>query len=389
MICVWSRIACGVALAVAGCSGRSAPPAIVIGHVASLSGAGKDAGEQQARGIRLAVQEVNKGDSLKVTALHTDAHNQLDAFEAEAVRLVAVNRVAALIGGTTGEEVERLDRARTVVIGLTGVRSRSMSELVFLTGLAPEAQGRLLAQVAAQSESPAALAAVGAGPLAAAVTLSFAQAGPAALTILLDERREEYVQVADAFSRQWAASTGSSAPVPLRYGKDADWTALAKRVKDAQARAVLLVGSAESVRQLRSQLPGLPIFFGGGEEDLPALRRHAETQNGVYLVTTFVPDTPRAKSFVKHYQAVFHEEPGAAAALAYEAAGLLFEALGQTETPYAKADLARQLAALSAYPGLAGSVSVGADRVVRRPLFVIRLENGRSIMVKRQDPPAQ
>ena len=47
---------------------------------------------------------------------HTDARGQLDAFEAEAVRLVGINRVVGLMGGTTPDEVARLDAAHVPVL---------------------------------------------------------------------------------------------------------------------------------------------------------------------------------------------------------------------------------------------------------------------------------
>jgi ABC-type branched-subunit amino acid transport system substrate-binding protein len=386
---LWQGSACCLltGLALAGCSGRPAPPPVLVGHIATLSGMDKRQGEQQARGIRLAIKEVDKGDALKVSVLHTDARGQLEAFEAEAVRLVAVNKVVALVGGNTAEELERLGRARAVVIGLTGARTRSMGELVFLAGLAPDIQGRLLAQAAAAAQPPAALGALGAGPLGVAAAIARGQVRPPSVAVLVDERQEACVQVAEAFGREWAARTASAPPVPWRYSKEPDYATVAGRVREAKTRAVLVAGDAEVVRQLRSRLPGLPMFYGGGEEGLAALRRHAETQDGVYLVTTFIADAPRAAEFAKQYQAAFHEEPGAEAALAFEAAGMLCEALRHTEAPHGKAELRQQLAALQRFSGLAGPLSVGPDRVVRRHLAVIRLENGRAVTVKRYDPP--
>src|SRR5437763_1492222 len=90
------------ALCLPGCSGSAPPPPILLGHVATLSGPDRKAGQSAARGIRLAVMEANKdpnkGAGRPVKVIHTDTLGTLDAFEAEAVRLVTINRTAALLG---------------------------------------------------------------------------------------------------------------------------------------------------------------------------------------------------------------------------------------------------------------------------------------------------
>src|SRR5262249_29431687 len=83
-----------------GCNKSAAPVPVLVGHVATLSGNNKDAGEQASRGIRLAVQEQNAEAKEKewrpLRVIHADAQGRLDAFQGEAVRLVTINKVAGL-----------------------------------------------------------------------------------------------------------------------------------------------------------------------------------------------------------------------------------------------------------------------------------------------------
>src|SRR3984957_11375635 len=106
---ILSIAACGSAL---GCQGKAGPTPITLGHVGSLSGTDRRADAQASFGIRLALEEVNKDDEQRrILVRHTDTQGKLDAFESEAVRLLAVNQVDAFLGGLTPEEVQRLDRA--------------------------------------------------------------------------------------------------------------------------------------------------------------------------------------------------------------------------------------------------------------------------------------
>src|SRR5436190_4870578 len=79
-----------------GCGASNPPPPMLFGHVASVH----DASGTAQRGIRLAVDQSSKeitaesGRALKV--LHAESHGKLETLEAEAVRLVSVNRVLGL-----------------------------------------------------------------------------------------------------------------------------------------------------------------------------------------------------------------------------------------------------------------------------------------------------
>src|SRR3954453_18612756 len=125
-----------------GCSNDATPAPYFLGHVANLSGPDR-AGEQA---IRLAVEQVNKnglpqplgGPPLHVR--HGDTRGQLDAAEAEAIRLATVNRVLGLIGGTSAEEVQRLEYGHVPVLTPLGYRPPGASEMVFALGVPPEQQ---------------------------------------------------------------------------------------------------------------------------------------------------------------------------------------------------------------------------------------------------------
>src|SRR5205823_130248 len=94
------------AVSIAGCGGSATPEPIYIGHVANLSGPQHQAGDQAALGMRLALRDKDAGqiDGRPLVVRHTDTRGQLEAYEAQAVRLVAISKVAALYGGTSPAE---------------------------------------------------------------------------------------------------------------------------------------------------------------------------------------------------------------------------------------------------------------------------------------------
>ena len=100
-------------IASSGCHRKSAPEIIYVGHVASFRGPDKLNGEHARQGILLALEEAQGSEGTinenkRVEVIHVDTGGDLKAVEPAAVRLVAVNRVVALLGGTDWAQVEAM-----------------------------------------------------------------------------------------------------------------------------------------------------------------------------------------------------------------------------------------------------------------------------------------
>src|SRR5713226_7746845 len=96
------------AFPLAGCSSRSAPEQILIGHIAPLD---QPAGAHAKQGILLAVEEINEGDKVggqKAAVVHVDSHGDGAIAQAEAVRLVTINKVVGLLLDAEPGRIERI-----------------------------------------------------------------------------------------------------------------------------------------------------------------------------------------------------------------------------------------------------------------------------------------
>lgn len=353
-----------------GCVPANPSAPVLFGHIAAL----RDDGSSAQRGIRLAVEQAGKESGRPVKVLHVDPRGKLETLESEAVRLVSVNRVQALLGGATAQELERLDRARVVVISPCGFRPAVLSDHVFCTGLSPAFQGQVLARFAREELKAAKVA------------------------VLVDERREESRLLADAFARTWAAVKDAAPVTVLRFDKDAKFDELAKRLKADAPAALLFAGTPEDLRTFLLNQPPLEkseeprilplILFGGDEGSQPLLLRESATRTGIHLVTAFVKDdgTPRMKEFAADYLKTFQEEPDATAALAYDNARLLFEA--QRRSGDGGKMLREELAALKDFASLSGPLTFDKEYRAQRPAYVVKLDDGKAQTVKRYAPPA-
>jgi branched-chain amino acid transport system substrate-binding protein len=370
-------LAVSLSILTAGCAGRPTPAPIMIGHVATLSGPDKQAGEAAARGIRLAVEEINKdldkGVGRPFAVIHSNARGS-DAFEAEGVRVVAINRVWAMLGGTSRDEVERLDRARAPLLTPLGTKVRNVSDGVFYTGLAPEQHGKVLAQFAV-------------------LELTIPR-----LIIVHDERHEESVEIADAVAREfvaaWAKKDAKAEPSVrrLRLSKAIKTTDQAEalqeliKVDGEGPRAVVFAGKVDDLRELGPV--AVPLLYAGEPDSAPALTALHKTNQVMYYVTPFVrdADAPRTVDFAARFRKAFSEDPDVHAALAYEGMKLLSEAMLRVKDNLTMPRLREELAKLGEVNGLAGPLSFTAERQLRRTAFVIRIDDGGAKCAMRYGP---
>lgn len=337
-----------------GCSGSPPPAPIYLGQIATTSGPGRAAGEQEVLGIRLAIEELTRTgrgvvSGRPIVVKHSDARGHIEAFESQAVRMIAVSRVVALYGGNTLEEMLRLDQSRVPLVTPLGFRPKGLSELVFSVGMAVTDQAQALAQFAVDEKDVKSLG------------------------IIVDERREQSRAFSEAFEREWQAALTKKHPKkennkPLLkfFGKDAKHAELTQGLDKVQG--VLFAGPAQDYHEWRKTLPSPPfaIFFGGEEGVL--------NDGAAYCASAFAVDKERTSTveFAQKFREAFKEDPDVHAALAYEGIRLLVDAMVRSETLTEKRVL-EELRKTKDYPGLAGPLTFGPDQQIRRPIFVGRM----------------
>ncbi len=362
---VWLEAVClaGMLLgSAAGCSGRSTPPAIFIGHVATLSGPDARAGKSAEQGIRLALEELGPTASeplqgRPIVVRHVDAGGNLDSMEAAAARLVSVNRVCALLGGATKEEELRLDRSRVPVLSPTGVPAAGASEYLFTTGVAPGIQGQVLAEFLAEE-------------------------APKGGTLIVDPRRDEAQVVAEQFRRTWHDVRSKKYPNqdPPRWReislpKELNLGDFAATITKEQRAVILFVGGPAEFALLRNHWGSTApmLVYAGEDGSLDKLTPIAG--QALYVATAFAlgKDQTKVHEFAKKYKEAYREEPDVHALLGYDNLRVLVEALKKASSPTPE-KVREELLKVQNFAGTTGPLSFRVDQQMRRPVFVARHE---------------
>jgi branched-chain amino acid transport system substrate-binding protein len=362
-------IVCTAAFLATGCGQKSPAEPIWIGSVASLTGADKAAGEHARHGITLAVDEANQEDNLvlgrKVAVRHADAGTSGEAAQSQAERLVSLNHVIALLGGTDSAQAERLARAvqssSVPLLVQSGLARVSLNESTFSCAGSPARRGQVLGEYALKE-------AKWSRPL-----------------VLADSRNPAFTVVADAFAKVFPSDTVTR----LDYKTPEELADLADRFGKARPQTVLFAGVPRDLARVGSELRKagltLPLLFAGDPGTLSQAASDAGTD--LYLATPWIRDAAGTLNldFVKKYEARFTEAPDVNAALAYDGARLLFEAIRKAQAGNA-AKVREELPKVEGFESLTGPLTLGKDHNARRKLFVVRLKAGRSELVKEYPP---
>ena len=364
-------------IALTGCNTGVTPLPIVVGHVSDNTRPDK-AGEQAELGIRLALAELSKDDALaealggrKILVHHTDTRGELDAFESQAVRLVAVNRCITLFGGLSAKEVAKLDHAQTPLLTFYGGPVVGASNQVFYLGMAPSRQGEVLAKIIPD------------------------HAKTDRVAILLDERRADLATLAEIFQKTLAIARKHAEAKPTnvviqRFGKDVKWAEIVETMQSQKPQVVLFAGGVQDFNGWHKVFRGgriidpPTVLYAGDDGDQRLFDLDHDPKTSVLFATAFHADpaNPKIAAFLKAYQDAFQTDADVHAALAYDGFRLFVEALKKAQPQPTLERLREEIQKTKDFEGLTGPLSVNAERLVDRPLSVVHWQNGKLTAVK-------
>ncbi|HUQ04346.1 MAG TPA: ABC transporter substrate-binding protein [Kofleriaceae bacterium] len=333
-----------------------------VGVVLPMTGAQGAFGVSTEAGIRLAIRERNdaggvRGARLELVVLDTMG---TPAGVGEAVtRLIEQEHVVAILGEVTSGATlaaAEIAQARGVPLITPSATSASVTEVgdrIFRACFVDEAQGRAMARFARDE-------------------LHVARAA-----ILADTSTLYPVALAAAFTTEFAAG-GGTIVLADAYQGGAIAPSVIGRIAAAKVDAVYLPGYYPDAAQIAIELRKLgsrAVLLGGDGWDSPELGAIAGAAiDGAYFTNHFAIDDPReiTRSFAKRYAGVRGTPPDGLAALGYDAALVLLDALERTPD----LDGAALAAAISvtSVEGVTGHIDLRAGRDPAKPVHVLELK---------------
>lgn len=377
-ILLLSQMFCGVALT--GCGG---PPAadsneILIGHFASTSGSEATFGISTDNGIKMAVEEINAAGGIngKMVRLLT-YDDKGDAREAgtTVTRLVNKDRVVAVIG----EVASSLSLAAAPICQEAGIPMVSPSstnpkvtqvgDMIFRVCFIDPFQGSVCAKFAREH--------AGLEAKTAAILYDQSQAYSDGLQLEFDKA---FVKLGGKIVSKQTFQKG-----------DQDFSAQLTAIRGSKPDVIFVPGYYSDVGNIALQARKLgietPLLGGDGWDSTKLGEIAGKSIDGSFYSNHYSHEdpSPRVQDFIKKYDAKYKGIPDGLAALGYDAARILFEAM-KTAPSLKGADLAAALAKTKDFDGVTGKISIDKDRNAVKPAVILEMKDRKPTYVSTIQP---
>jgi branched-chain amino acid transport system substrate-binding protein len=354
-----------VALACGG--GKQSADAIAVGHVASMTGDTATFGRSADQGMRMAIEELNAAGGVlgkKLELLTEDDRSVTEEARTAAQKLIQRDHVVALLGEVASSRslaaAPEAQRAKVPMIspGSTNPKVTEVGDYVFRACFIDPFQGAVMARFALNELHARRLA------------------------ILFDFKQDYSVGLADFF-RDTVKKSGGEIVADERYTSgDIEFRAQLTTIRAANPDAIFVPGYYTELgliaKQARELGINVPLLGGDGWDSEKTLEIGGDAVEGYYFSTHYAADSddPHVQEFVKRFQAEYGATPDAMAALGYDTAGILADALARAGTTDGE-KLRDAIAATQGFAGVTGKISIDANRNARKDAVVLQIKGGK------------
>ncbi|AEG60540.1 ABC transporter substrate-binding protein [Desulforamulus ruminis] len=349
---------------------------IVVGGNFELSGNVATFGTAAVNGAKLYFDEVNAaGGVLNKQIKFVDYDNKSDATEAAnvATRMITQDKVVAILGATTSGNT----------LGYIQVATDNKIPVISSSATNPDVTVDPNTQKVRDYIFRACFIDPFQGTVMANFSIKDLQAKKA--VIYVDNNSPYSKGLAaffkESFTKQGGQIVGEEAYVP----EDQDFKATLTKIKGMNPDVIYLPGYYEQVGKIVKQGRELGItvpFLGGDGWDSPKLAEIAggEALNGTYFSNHYSSeqDDPNVKAFVEKYKSKYNQVPDSMAALGYDAAVLLVDAIKRSEdgTPE---KIKEALAASKDVQTVTGKLTLDASHNPVKGAAILEMKDGKQV----------
>ncbi|MCP1638489.1 ABC transporter substrate-binding protein [Streptococcus gallinaceus] len=353
-----------------GSAGTKVGDTVKVGLNLELSGAVSSYGQTEEKGAKLAAKEINaKGgvDGKDIEIISKD--NKSETAEAATVATsLASEGVNVIVGpatsGASGASTSSVTKAAVPMISPSGTQTDlvvdskgNTQEYFFRTTFTDGYQGQIMSKYATEKLS-------------------------AKKVVLYYDNSSDYGKgVAKAFKKAFKGEIVSE--VTFASG-DKDFQAALTKIKDKDFDAIIMPGYYNETGTITKQARELGLnqpILGSDGFDSPqyAELATAAAAKDVYYLSAFVTSaSEKAKAFYDAYKAEYGEEPSMFSALAYDSVYMAAEAAKGAKT---SVDIKDNLAKLSKFEGVTGTMSIDKEHNVVKSVYVVGLKDGKQSTV--------
>lgn len=372
-------VAAGVAALLVGslaCGKGGGGSEIVVGEYGSLTGTTATFGQSTHNGILQAFEEINAAGGLlgkKVKVLVEDDRSQPEEATTAVTKLINQSHVVAVLGEVSSSRslaaapICQSNKIPMVSPSSTNPRVTQVGDYIFRVCFIDPFQAPVMAKFAAN-------------------TLKIKKVA------ILTDVRNDYSIGLQTFFRQSFKGMGGEVVAEQSYSEgDSDFRAQLTQIKAANPEAIYVPGYYTEVatiaRQARELGITVPLMGGDGWDSPKLFEIGGEALDGCYLSNHYSVDdpSPAIQKFVADYKKKYQQVPDALAALGYDAAKILADAIKRAGSTDGE-KIRDALKTVKDFSGVTGTITINADRNAVKPAVVLKIEKGKFHYVETVNP---
>jgi len=359
-----------------GCGKKADSNEIVIGEYGALTGPIASFGQSTHKGITLAIDEANAAGGVlgkKIRLVVEDDQGKPEEALTAVTKLISKDRVVALLGefassnSLAAAPFAQQSRIPMLSHGSTNPKVTQVGDYIFRACFIDPFQGEVMAKFASQ-------------------TLKVKR-----VAILRDIKSDYSVGLADYFTKSFTAAGGTIVADESYSAGDKDFNAQLTSLKQKNAEAIFIPGYYTEIGLIARQARKLGItavLLGGDGWDSEKLWEiGGEALNGSFFSNHYSVDNPapEIQAFVEKFKAAHGGAPDALAALGYDAARVLIDAIARAGSDNPKA-IRDALAQTKDFPGITGNITLNENRDAIKSAVVLEVQDGKFLFKETVDP---
>jgi branched-chain amino acid transport system substrate-binding protein len=340
---------------------------ILIGEYGSLTGSEASFGQETHNAIMMAIEEVNAAGGVggrKIRILTEDDQSKAEEAANAVTKLITQNNVVAVLGEVASSSslaaapICQANRVPMITPSSTNPTVTEKGDYIFRVCFLDSYQGQSMANYLTNE-------------------LKMKTAA-----LLIDMRSDYSTGLAQFFEQQFMKNGGRIVARQSYAKGDNDFRSQLTAVRAANPEVIFVPGYYNDIGQIAMQARDLGIHqpFAGGDgwESPKLIEIGGKALEGSFYSTHYFPSDPNPiiQKFVTKYRQQHNRTPDGLAALAYDAALIVVDAIkraGTTDGP----KLRDAIAATKDFQGVTGTITLGPDRNPQgKSMVIVEVQNG-------------
>ncbi len=351
------------------------PTTLKLGVFYPMSGPTSSFGEESMAGAKLAISEINASSKdIKIEFTLEDDKSDVTEAANAVKKLINVDKVNVVLGSVAssntnaGAPIAQAAKIPLVTSASTNVNVTQKGEYISRTCFIDDFQGAALAKFAVE-------------------TLKAKKAA------IVTDSASDYSQGLAKSFRDSFKKLGGEIVVEVSYvATDNDFSSQITKMRTRKPDVVFAPGYYNNVGIMMKQAKTLglkSVFLGGDGWSSPKLFELAgDAVVGHYFSDHFSSEDsdPMVQDFVKRFKTANKVEPGAMAALGYDAVYVIADAMKRAGYKTDPVSLMKAINSTKNLKGVTGSITLDRDRNASKPLVILETQKTHASFKQRVSP---